>query len=215
MISRIPTSWLIILFLCVLLLMTVEGALRSAITSHQDAQARMSGLEATIAEVRQSLEATQSQLQVPHLSPEILDYDAQENGIPVTWDPDCSGNVFLMMGVSRIENTITIEVKLRIANDSRADTAVRRDSVALHLFEYDHENTGDGQRASSVSDSLYEIVKYAMPVEGSAVFTLKETTATSIVRKGFTVSVIDGNGTVSHSPKRSVGYVRPPLKKTS
>lgn len=212
-ISNTPTSWLIIIFMGVLLVMTVEGTFRKALDEAAHVRAQTSSLNDEIIDLQRSLEAARRALTEPKLAIEILDYDASE----IVGEEPSPISQYISMGMGlgqETNNQVSISASLRIKNEHRVETAIQPGSFRLHLFEISPESDRSFE-PESVDAALFGAIRYALPVEGKVRFALKKSTALTWIRYWMFVSVIDGNGSSADSPRRYLGFVKPPTSLTS
>src|SRR5580658_10237051 len=90
LVANMPTSWLLISFLVVLLLVTVEGSFKKLIAERVQAQEIQESLKSEIARLSENVKSLEAQLQEPKLTIEIIDCDAEEvlgppSHLPASW----------------------------------------------------------------------------------------------------------------------------------
>lgn len=204
-ISEVPTPYLVIAFLIVLLLMTVEGTFRNTINERAEFDQEAQSLRQKTVALEQSLNDALVKLEAPKLEIEIIDFQAEE--IPGPPNPLKDANILFFSGMSNDE--VKIKLRIRISNANRVETAIRPGSLSLAVYDSSPQHGKHGVLTATEAP-LSGTVKFAQPVEGWVEFKLENCTAMSVVRNTMTVSAVDGNGQKIISSTRLLGWIKQP-----
>lgn len=170
----------------------------------KDSIAEQSGeYDQEIERLTTEIESLNSQLVIPKLVPVVTRFEVLER----QGDPPLAGNVGFLVGLYT-NNFVMIRVHLKISNEHRI--ATRIGSFGIAVFETSSMDSGKLFGVPTViPEQMLQPIHFGLPLEGWIAFLLEHTDSQAVVRKLFSVSIVDGLDQTYSTPPQKIHRVDP------